>query len=223
VIDPTPAALRGLATRDAWTPAYAFVAGAAASFSPCVAPRMLAVAALCTNRPVKGVVYTVAIFTAGVVAAYSVLAVAGTLLWKLIPYSGYLYAALAAVMAAAGILALAKPAACDAGAKCDAGGILESRRSMSATFLLGASSAAAFSPCCMPILTAAALCAGNTGLTFAWLTVTCFALGHAVPLALAGAGSRIVGFTMNGGIQSAVRVVSGALMLALAGLYFILA
>ncbi len=203
--------------QNSWTPALAFAAGAASSFSPCVAPRMLAVAALTANKPTTYAVWVAAVFTAGVVAAYSILALGGTLVWRVVSFSRYVYIGIAAVMAVAGVLALVRHS------ECRRAQFSHSKASLSSVFLLGASSAATFSPCCMPVIVAAALYAHSTGPLFAWLMAACFALGHAAPLTLAALGSRRIGLAVHSRVQSAARVVTGALMLAVAGFYCVLA
>lgn len=217
MIDPISGALRALAARNAWAPALAFAAGSVASFGPCVAPRMLAVAALTVNRPVRETAGIVAVFTAGILTGYSLLVVSGAFLWQAAKYSGYVYVALATSMAAAGIVALVRDPACN----CRQGAL---RGQTHSVFFLGAASVATVSPCCMPVIAAAALYAQGTGLAFAWLVVVSFALGHALPLALAAAGSRSAGRNVFGGhVSTATRIVTGALMLGGAGFYYVLA
>lgn len=215
--DPTSAALHALATRNSWTPALAFAAGIASSFSPCVAPRMLAVAGLTANKPVRSALWVVAVFIAGVVAAYSLFVVGGAVVWRSVGFSGYLFAGIAAAMAVLGIVTLTRHA------ECGIASLPHSNKGVSSVFLLGAASAATFSPCCMPVIAAAVLYAPSTGPGFAWLMVVCFALGHAAPLTLTALGARVVGLAVHSGVQSAARVVAGALMLAVAGFYCVLA
>ncbi len=216
-MDPTSAALRALATQSSWTPVLAFAAGAASSLSPCVAPRMLAVSALTVNKTISCTLWVVGIFTAGVVAAYSMLALGGTLVWHVVSFSGYLYMGIAAVTGVAGVLALTRHSECERAPS------LHSNESLSSVFLLGASSAVTFSPCCLSVVAAAALYAHSTGPLFAWIMAACFALGHTVPLTFAALGSRAIGLVVQSGVQAAARVVAGALMLAVAGFYFVLA
>lgn len=216
-MDATSAALRALATQNSWTPGLAFVAGAASSFSPCVAPRMLAVAALTANKPATYTLRIVTVFTAGIVAAYSMLALGGTLFWHVVRYSSYLYMGIAVVMGTAGVLALARHSDCQPTA------VLRSKKSLSSVFLLGASSAATFSPCCMSVIAAAALYARNTGPLPACMMAACFAFGHAAPLGIVAMGSRALGMAVYSGAQPAARVVTGALMLSVAGFYCVLA
>jgi len=216
VIDPTAAALRALVTQSSWTPALAFAAGVASSFGPCVAPRMLAVAALTANKPAMYAFRVAAFFIAGVIVTYSALALGGTLVWHVVRFSGYLYLGIALVMGVAGIVSLTHHS------ECERTRLVHSKESSSALFLLGASSAATFSPCCTPIVVAAALYAHSTAPLFVWITAASFAAGHAAPLTLAAASSRLVGLAVHSGVQSAARVVAGALMLAVAGFYCVL-
>jgi thiol:disulfide interchange protein len=179
---------------------------------------MLAIAALTVNRPFNQTAGIVAVFTAGIAAAYSVLALGGALLWQAVRYSAYLYVGVATIMAAAGIAALVQRS------KCRCAQAAQPKAAMSSVFLMGATSVATLSPCCTPVITAGVLYAHGTGMAFAWLTVTCFAIGHAAPLVLAAAGSRTAGFAVSkGNLQNAARVVAGALMLGGAGFYYVLA
>jgi len=217
VIDPLSGTVRALASRDAWAPGLAFTAGILSGFGPCVAPRMLAVSALGAHRPPKDVAAIVAAFSGGIIAAYSSLMLGGALIWQVAKYSALVYAVIATVMALAGVLTLLRNCGCqgESGA--------QSARSLSSVFLLGASSVATISPCCMPVITAAAFYAGTDGVAFAWITSSAFALGHTVPLALAAAGARAFTFLLHGSLQTAAQVVAGTLALAMSGLFFVLA
>lgn len=219
MIDPTSAALRALAARNGWAPAIAFAAGALGSLGPCVAPRMLAIAALTVDKPPNRGAGVVAVFAAGIIAAYSALALGGTLLWQALRYSAYAYAVVATIMAAAGIAALVRKPGCGRAPDALPAG------SMSSVFLLGATSVATFSPCCTPLIAAAVVYAQGTGLTLAWLTLVGFALGHMVPLVFAAAGSRAAKLTAfsTSDAQIAAGVVSGALLLGGASFYYVLA
>jgi cytochrome c biogenesis protein CcdA len=179
---------------------------------------MLAVAALTVNKPFNRIAAIVAAFTGGTLAAYSVLVLGGTLLWQAVRYSSYVYLGIATIMAIAGITALVRQPGCECGQSARSAG------SLSSVFLLGATSVATFSPCCMPLVGAAVLYAQGTGLAFAWLIVMSFALGHAAPLALAAAGSRAAALAVyDRNARVAARVVTGALMLGGAGFYYVLA
>lgn len=217
MIDPASATVRALAARDGWAPLLAFTAGAISSFSPCVAPRILTVSALSAHRSANQAMGIAGVFSAGVVGAYSVLVLGGSLIWQVMKHSGFFYAAMAAVMAGAGAVALSRRSACQ-GARGT-----HSPQSLSSTFLLGASSVATLSPCCMPVVAASVLYASTTGPLFAWMTATGFALGHSLPLALASLSSRIVASVANESLESAVGVVAGALALAVSGLFVVLA
>ncbi len=218
-MDLTSAALQAVAARNIWAPPLAFAAGVAVSIGPCVASRLVTVAALTLNKTPREVGRVLTAFIAGLVAAYSVLAVGGSLLWQMFRYSGYIYLAAAIAMSIAGLIVLLrKDRVCEhrSGERC--------HRSSGAIFLLGASSAATMSPCCVPIVAASIAYASTTGLLFAWITIACFALGHAAPLAIVATSSRAIGSAFsNASFQNATRVISGALMLALGGFYGVLA
>ncbi len=97
--------------------------------------------------------------------------------------------------------------------------------SFGGVFLLGASSVLVVSPCCTPIV------AGIAGLTLATgraldgvALLALFACGHAVPVAFAGAlGGRFASALRRLAASQAPAVVSGALMIALAAYYGVLA
>jgi len=218
-MDVTSAALQAVAARNIWAPPLAFAAGVAVSIGPCVASRLVTVAALTLNKTPREVWRVLIAFIAGLVAAYSVLAVGGSLLWQMFRYSGYIYLAAATAMGVAGLtMLLRKDRVCEH--RSDG----RQYRSNGAIFLLGASSAATMSPCCVPIVAASIAYASTTGLVFAWMTISCFALGHAAPLAIVATSSRAIGAGLsNASFQSATRVIGGALMLALAGFYGVVA
>jgi cytochrome c biogenesis protein CcdA len=97
--------------------------------------------------------------------------------------------------------------------------------SFGGVFLLGASSVLVVSPCCTPVV------AGIAGLTLATgraldgvALLAVFACGHAVPVAFAGAlGDRFASALRRLAASQAPAIVSGALMIALAVYYGVLA
>jgi thiol:disulfide interchange protein DsbD len=215
--------LHAVATRSPLAYPLVFAAGAVTSVGPCAAPRYVALAALMnvSSRPAR----VVTAFVAGLTAAYVVLGVAAGALGALWSMSRLVYAALAIVLAASGVVTLlrrdhaahphADPAAANAGAQASLGG----------TFLLGASSAFVVSPCCTPIVAGIAgltTASGHTGVGVALLAA--FACGHALPIVSAGAlGTRVARCLRGVAASHASAVVAGTLMLALAAYYGVLA
>ena len=92
-------------------------------------------------------------------------------------------------------------------------------------FLLGASSVLVVSPCCTPVVAAIAALTLATGRALDGVSLLAvFALGHVVPVALAGAlGNRFAGVLRRVTASQAPAIVSGALMLALGAYYGVLA
>jgi thiol:disulfide interchange protein DsbD len=224
VIDAVSAGLHAVATRSPLAYPLVFAAGAATSIGPCAAPRYVALAALVggARRPSC----TIAAFVGGLVGAYVVLGVAAGALGVLWSASGYVYVALAVILAIAGTATLLRgggaPHAChDRARAIDRG----TGASIGGTFLLGASSAVVVSPCCTPIVAGIAgltTAGGHTGTGVALLAA--FACGHALPIVSAGAmGTRAVRAARRLAASHAPAVVAGTLMLALAAYYGALA
>jgi cytochrome c-type biogenesis protein len=212
-------ALASVARRSELAYPLVFLAGVSSSIGPCVAPRYVAITALASTsrRPIR----IVGAFLTGVIAAYLVLGLALGAIGALWSNSRLLYAALAVALGTGGIVTLLRsdaPCAHHVGAP---------RRAASSggAFLLGASSAFIVSPCCTPVIAAIA---GFT--TFAGRTaegaglLIAFALGHALPLLVAGACARTFARLFSSVATSpAPSVVGAALMVALAVYYGVLA
>lgn len=193
-----------------------FAAGALSSLGPCVAPRYIAVAAL--SQRDRAFTRTAFAFTAGLIAAYALLGFGVGYLATLNAHAGILYAVLAFVLVAAGIVVLIRP---------PHGHATESpqRVRTSATFLLGAASALVISPCCTPIIAAvAAFGAAERDPMLAAGFLATFACGHALPLILLSAGGSCGARRLERlQLGPAWHVVSATLLLALGGYYGILA
>ena len=223
MIDAVTAGLQAVATRSPLAYPLVFAAGAATSIGPCAAPRYVALAALvnASRRPSR----IIAAFVAGLIGTYVVLGVAAGALGTLWSTSRFVYAALAVVLAVAGITTLLygggaahvhqRVHARHTGAQVSLGG----------TFLLGASSALVVSPCCTPIVAAIAgltTASGHTPQGVALLAA--FACGHALPIVFAGAlGTRLASSLRQLATSHASATVAGTLMLALAAYYGVLA
>ena len=222
MIDAVSAGLHAVATRSPLAYPLVFAAGALTSVGPCAAPRYVALAALvnASRRPWRIIVA----FAAGLVGAYVLLGAAAGVVGALWSASRIVYAALAVVLAVAGILTLLRGGASPEH-ECAAGRDAGARASLGGTFLLGASSAFVVSPCCTPVV------AGIAGLTTASgrtadgvALLAAFACGHVLPIVVAGAlGTRVARSLRSLTASHAPAVVSGTLMLALAAYYGVLA
>jgi cytochrome c-type biogenesis protein len=218
VIDPIGAATTAAAQQSAWTPALAFAAGIATSAGPCVAPRFVAVAAL-AGSPGAAKWKSIGAFAAGTCASYVTLGIASGMLGKIAAVSSNLYALLAVALLAFGLRTLfVEPST----HRCD--DAPPAKHSLGSAFLFGASSALVASPCCTPVIVVlGSLAASRASELFGALSIVSYGLGHAVPLAAAGLGWGWIGLRANGAWRGASQTVGGALMLALAGYYGVLA
>jgi cytochrome c biogenesis protein CcdA len=218
VIDVVASGLQAVAARSALAYPLVFAAGALTGVGPCTAPRYVAVAAL-ANAAVRPA-FAIAAFVTGLVGANVVLGLAGGALGTLLAASGRLYVALAIVLGAAGMLALWRgdPASHRHDVHLRSGGL-------GGAFLLGVSSAFVVAPCCTPVLASIAGLTTSGGPTLgAAALLAAFGLGHASPVVAAGAlGTRIARLLRRASASQAPAIVSGGLMLALAGYYGALA
>jgi len=223
VIDAVSAGLHAVATRSPLAYPLVFVAGAVTSIGPCAAPRYVALAALvsASRRPNR----VLAAFVAGIAGTYVLLGVAAGAVGVLWSASALVYAALAVVLAAAGIATLFRDDRASHVHDDDALLHPGARAGLGGPFLLGASSAFVVSPCCTPIVAGIAgltTASGHTGAGVALLAT--FACGHALPLVSAGVlGNRVARVLRRVAASNAPAVVAGTLMLALAGYYGVLA
>ena len=192
-----------------------FVAGLVSSIGPCVAPRFLASASLAADR--SGRARVTSLF-AGIVSGYMVLGTCTSLLAHISRYSAFVYAGLAVALLVSGIHALIARHKCDAAAKPGPKG------SLGAAFLMGASSVAIISPCCAPVVAAAALIAGSKANFFAsYGMIASFALGHALPVLVAGTSVSMASFTSRVlRTEEALRFVGATLTIALGGYFAVL-
>jgi cytochrome c biogenesis protein CcdA len=215
VTDPVSAAISATAARSLWAPALAFVAGVVTSIGPCVAPRFVAVAAL-TTAGGTGRWRIVAALVAGLCVSYVAVGMAGGILARVSAISTYVYACASAACLAFGVRELLRSPSAPCARHCAA------PSSSAPAFLLGASFALVTSPCCTPaIVVLGTLAATQASVAFGALTIAAYALGHALPLAAAGFGwQRGAAWLPN---QGSLQTVGGALMIALAGYYGVLA
>jgi cytochrome c-type biogenesis protein len=217
VIDPIASAMAAAAQQSPWAPALAFGAGLATSVGPCVAPRFVAVAAL-AGSPGSARWKTIAAFVAGLCASYVALGFAVGFAGRLGAISAYVYALLALALLGFGLKTLlCEPKSC---------AHEEPRaRSLGGACLFGMSFALVTSPCCTPaIVVLGSLAASGPSPSFGAALIASYAAGHVLPLAGAGFGRQWIGTRLNvPSLQPAMQTVGGALMLALAAYYGVLA
>lgn len=183
----------------------AFGTGAATSIGPCAAPRYLALAAIVADARGATRWIRIGLFALGLILCYLLLAQTTSLMRLLIRSSALVYGLLALASLIFGIRALYD---LHRGAH---------RHAHGATLLAGGALGLVVSPCCAPTiaLSAGMVAAGSTG--EALLAAAAFACGHIALLATIGVGVRAARF------GDAARTVAGALGIALAGYYGLLA
>lgn len=216
--DVVSAGFGALAARSPLAFPLVFAAGLVTSLGPCAAPRYVAVTALANGS--RSGRRTVALFVAGLVAAYVCLGSAAGALAVVRGWSTYVYAALATALAIGGVVTLFAREHAD-----EQHAVPRAAASGGGAFLLGASSALVVSPCCTPVL------AGIAGLTVASgraaegiVLLASFAIGHAVPLVGAAfAGRRVAAILRRAAASPAPAVVAGTLMLGLSAYFGLLA
>lgn len=217
MIDPVALGIDAIARGDAARIPLAVAAGVATSIGPCVAPRYIALAALLGERRRA---LTVTAFVAGMLTAYAALGFGTGLLGQLAGHASALYAVLAFVLAAGGVLTLLRRAGCE-----HAHPGPRAPKRLSGVFSLGAGSALVVSPCCTPVVAAViGLGAADANPAARAALLGAFALGHAAPLFAAGSLGALCARTFRAWEASpAPAVVSGTLMLALGAYYGLLA
>lgn len=217
-MDVVTAAISGAANASSAAPALAFAAGAASSFGPCIGPRMLTVAALCTRH--RGIRRWIAagVFTVGLCAGYTIVGTIAGAAGLASAFSPWVYRSLALAACAGGVWTIVR----SSGTACCNG---EQRVSNGLGFLAGLASASVTSPCCGPIGAAlAGIAAASAGPRYAAAVLTAFALGHVLPIAMVAAGSfRSGGFVARVLASGAGATISGGLMIAAGAYYGVLA
>ena len=200
-------------------PALVFGAGVVSSIGPCIAPRFIAVSA-CAGRTGRTATVILA-FVAGLVLAYASFGFAVSFFGGLRTSASLVYAIVAAGMGIAGLIGIWRA---DYHA-CHDAEVTGSPKSLGGIFLLGASFAFVISPCCTPLVAtilAYTTAVGRPPLYGATL-LALFALGHAMPLvACGGLSAKVSALLRRVALAQATAIVSGALMIALAGYYALL-
>ncbi|MGZ3499202.1 MAG: cytochrome c biogenesis CcdA family protein [Vulcanimicrobiaceae bacterium] len=221
MFDPVAIGMRAIAAHAAVAPAFVLLCGLASSLGPCVASRFVAVAGLAANLDRRSALGTAVAFVAGLTAAYTCFGVAFSLLGRLASLSHAIYWCVAAALCVGGVATIwrEKPACSHAGER---RGVSPS---LGGAFLLGAACAFVVSPCCTPLLVGILAYTSEAGdPLYGALLLGLFAVGHAAPVIAAGLGASAAGsFLKRYAMTQAAAVVAGALMLALAGYYAVLA
>jgi len=193
-----------------------FMAGAASSLGPCVAPRYLAVAGLSTGtrRPTGA---TIA-FVCGLVTVYVTLGFTAGWAGSIHHGTPVIDAVMGIALVSSGIMMVwqAEPRT---GHHCH--GAAHIPATHGGPFLLGAASALVVSPCCTPMLAAIVATASALGRPLAGAALlACVAIGHALPLFAAGTiGGLLHRLPAAGAIAQTPAVVVGSLMIGLGAFY----
>lgn len=195
---------------EVWPALAALGAGVASSTGPCVAPRFLAAATLCTGATGMHRWVRLGAFVAGLTVSYVVACSAGGAIARVRDHSVEIYVLVGVACAAAGVVAVVSAHSCK---------VEGEKRPSGIAFFWGGATAVVGSPCCGPLTTLAV--AGWSAGAFDPLLPAMFALGHAVPLAAIALGStRIESLVRPRWPKEATSTVSGGLALAL-GAYFV--
>lgn len=220
MFDPFSDALRAAATRSGYAYPLVFAAGAATSLGPCVAPRLIAVASVASRANRRGTLIITGAFMGGLIATYASFGAVASLLGRATHFSSVVYLLVAAVLGIGGLITLWRgPSACAHAHQTIQLG------SAGAVFLLGCSFALVVSPCCTPLVAGIIAYSSSSGdPLYASALLSCFALGHALPVLFAGAGANGVAMMFRRfAVLEAAGTVSAALMLGLAAYYMVLA
>lgn len=221
MFDPFASEMRAIAAHSVYAPALALLCGAISSAGPCAASRFVAVASLSANRSGRGAFALAGTYIAGVAAVYMCFGASASLLGRIAALSHAIYFVVAAALGAGGVATLWRQAA-RSPHECERAG---SGASLGAAFMLGVSGAFVVSPCCTPLLSGILAYTSQAGdPAYGALMLAVFAVGHCAPVLAAGFGASLTGASLKRYAASeAAAVVSGALMLALAGYYAVLA
>jgi cytochrome c biogenesis protein CcdA len=216
-MDVVSAALRSAGNGSAAGPALAFAAGAASSFGPCIGPRLLTLAALCSRHRGAQRWMVAGVFTTGICAGYAIVGTIAGAAGVASAFSPAIYRTMAIVAVAGGVWTIVRSEStcCERKQRVE-GGI---------GFFAGLVSASVTSPCCGPIGAAlAGIAAASSGPRYAAAILCAFALGHVLPLAAVAAGSpRLRGALARAAASGAGATISGALMVAAGAYYAVLA
>lgn len=212
--DPVVLALASGERRDLTLYGGLALAGILTSCGPCLAPRALAIAAFAARRRLR---WPIALaFAGGATAGYVLLGFGVQAFAPLVAGSRFAYLVLAIALALGGAGALLREGASHPDG-C-------ARASVPGVCAVGAASVLIVSPCCTPVVLAVAAAGTAGGALHAGAALLAFAGGHLAPLlacaALGERGADAIGRVAG---SDATATIAGALMLALAAYYGILA
>ena len=199
------------------SPLLLFGSGAVSSLGPCGASRLVATTGFATDRHRRRACIAIITFAMGGILTYAGLGTASAVFLFAGGISRFTYAIAAAAFAVVGFSTTVR-----SDVSCGRFESGKSPISLSAVGLLGSLSTLIVSPCCLSVL---AFVAGTSTepLRTAWL-LSAFALGHEVPVLVAGAsGAAVFHFLRRESFRQPLRVMRGALMLWIAGYYGLLA
>ncbi len=215
-VDIVDTALRATFSGAPWAPLLAAAAGVATSVGPCAAPRWLTISALAEGGAVGR--WRCAAYASGIVLAYTCMGSTASLLLQLASASHVLYGGMALAMGVGGLraIALAHEKGCGDAHACG---------SIPTATVAGIASGLVVSPCCTPLLAAAATAALSSGnIAHGAVVAACFGAGHIAPvLCLGGIVRRIERALSSRGMRQAPVFVGGAVMLGSALYYGLLA
>jgi cytochrome c biogenesis protein CcdA len=180
-----------------------------------MAPRFLAVVALCEPRGRARRWWGIALFASGSCVAYALAGATGGFAQARFGASPLVYGAFAVAAIAAGVAVIVRTphAACD-----------RATGRYGAGFLAGFAGALAGAPCCAPFAFALAGTASARGPQYAAIVLASFALGQTLPLFVAAAGWSKANALLERALTSAgSATVAGAILVALGAYYAVLA
>jgi cytochrome c biogenesis protein CcdA len=218
VFDPFSQSLAAVSSRSVSAASLVFLAGAASSLGPCVAPRLVAAAGLASGR--RNAAALVLAFVAGLMAAYAAFGAVTSLLGRAAHWSAYTYGIVALALAGGGAVTLWR-----GDRACGRHRDTDRATSMGGAMLLGASFALVVSPCCTPLVAGiVAYTSASGSAAYGSLLLVSFALGHALPIIPVAFGvNRAARLLQRHAVRQAASVVSATLMLALSAYYAVLA
>ena len=213
-MDIVQTALAHASAHDGIAYGLAAAAGLFTSIGPCVAPRYFAVASF-TTRGARGVT-GIAAFVMGTLLAYLCVAVAGSLVMRLVGASPFVYASAAAALILLGARAIVS-------SNDDCCENHENPIGAGAAFFLGVASSIVISPCCTPVLVAFGSLNSSMGTPLSLVgLVAMFTVGHLAPLGVAAVGGGVFVAALSR-YRAAISTVNGAVLIALGAYYAVLA
>lgn len=167
------------AHRTAFAPAGALFLGLLSGLGPCALSRGAALSALTAGAPFGRVARAVGAYAAGAIAGYALYGAVAGVAFRLMEWSAYSYAVLAAVLLGVGVATLVRPEHAHG---------RSANRAAGTSFLLGCGGSLTLSPCCAPFVVA--LTASAFGdLRYAAFLLSWFAIGHVLPAAMMASAS----------------------------------